>query len=138
MSMTSEDQIDARDRRGNLLVNVKAVMREQDNNLGTLLTCGINIRLNLVGSDAKGPALNHMARVGNWRVGEMLADDSNIYPTTFEKGGAFKNLLVPFGIEHIAAKEGVSHLFDQLSHPVLAKREFPVADHCVRLQQLHG
>ena len=79
-----------------------------------------------------------MARIGNRRIGKMLADDSDIYPAALEEGCALEDLLVPFGIEYIAAKEGISHLLDQLFHPVLTKREFPVADHGIRLQQFHG
>ena len=138
MGVACQDHIDARDRRGDLLVDVKAVMREQDDNLGTCLTRGVDIRLNLVGTNAEGPALDHMARIGNRRIGKMLADNSDIYPAALEEGGALEDLLVPFGIEHIAAKEGVSHLLDQLFHPVLAKGEFPVTDHGIRFQQFHG
>ena len=36
----------------------------------------------------------------------MLADDSDIYPAALEEGCALEDLLVPFGIEYIAAKEG--------------------------------
>ena len=138
MGVACQDHINARDRRGDLLVDVKAVMREQDDDLGTFLACSIDISLDLVGTDAKGPALDHMARIGNWRIGKMLANDRDIHPATLEEGSALEDLLVPFSIEHIAAKEGVSHLLDQLFQPVLAKSEFPVADHGVRLQQLHG
>ena len=113
-------------------------MREQDDNLSAFLTRGVDIRLDLIGTNAEGPALDHMARIGNRRVGKMLADDSDIHPAALEEGGALEDLLVPFGIEHIAAKEGVSHLLDQLFHPVLAKGEFPVADHGIRFQQFHG
>ena len=79
-----------------------------------------------------------MARISYRRIGKMLADDSDIHPATLKEGSALEDLLVPFSIEHIAAKEGVSQLLNQLFHPVLTKSEFPVANHGVRLQQLHG
>ena len=97
--------------------------------------------LHIVVLDAEAPVRNHVARVGDRRVGECLADDRDRNAV---------DLLDDVGLEHrVAEIVGLDVLRDEihlalevvvhdLLDPLCAQREFPVAGHDIDAQQLAG
>ena len=67
----------------------------------------------------------------------MLADNRDLNPTLFKKGGAFKNRLFPFSVKHIAAKEWIIHRFNDFIDPINAEGKFPMPNHCIGLEHRH-
>ena len=95
MSVPAKDNIDASDPAGKLEIDIHAVMRQQDNGISMLgLTHRIDHFLHLGVANAESPIRHEATRMGNWLIGEALADDGNA-PTP--------NLTDDIGLEHSPA-----------------------------------
>ena len=138
MGMAGEDNINAAYGFGDFLVNVKPVMRQQHHNFSAIITGFINVFLNFFRTNTKRPCRDHIAWIGDWRVREMLTNNSNLDPAPFKIFGAFKNTFIPFGVKDIAAQKWIGHFFDDFFNAVLTKSKLPMPNHGIRLQQGHG
>ena len=138
MCVTSQDNINPGNIYSQFLINIKSVMRQQNNNFSPVFTGLIHILLDFIWPDTKGPAFNQMAWIGDWRIGKMLTNYSNLYAAPLKIGCAVKNTFFPFSIKTVTAQERVTHLINQLFHTVFAKGELPMPDHGIRLQRFHG
>ena len=130
MGVAAEDGVDAGDAAGHLQVDVHAVVRQHDDDLGAFGARLVHPFLHAVVADAKAPVRHMVARVGNRRVGEGLADDGDLNAVHF---------LHDVGLEHLVAEVvGDDVLRDEI-HPgfleivvddfhdaVSAKHRFPV------------
>ncbi len=73
--VAAEHGVDAAHARGELEVDVHAVVREEDDDLRALRARRLDVLLERFLLDAEGPLRHEVARVGDRRVGERLADD---------------------------------------------------------------
>ena len=73
--VAAEHGVDAAHARSELEVDVHAVVREEDDDLRALRARGLDVLLERLLLDAEGPLRHEVARVGDRRVGERLADD---------------------------------------------------------------
>ena len=79
MRVAAEDGVDAAHARGHLQVDVHAVVRQHDDHLRALGARRVDGLLHVLFLDAEGPVGDHVARVGDRRVGEGLADDRDLH-----------------------------------------------------------
>ena len=70
----AEDRVDAAHARGELEIHVHAVVRQEHDDLRALGAHFVHQLLQAQLLDAEGPFRDHVARVGDRRVGEGLAD----------------------------------------------------------------
>jgi hypothetical protein len=130
-----------RDARGHLEVDVHAVVREHDNDLGALGAGFVDRLLHVVVLDAEGPVRHHPARVGDRRVGEGLADHGDLDAVHFAQAVGFEHLVAEVrGLDVLGEKFDLALkvLFDDFQHALVAEGELPVRGHHVHAQQLAG
>ena len=77
MRMAAHNRIKAAYSRSHFKVHVHAVMRQQDDNLSALTLHFIDHLLQILFLNTKGPVGREVARIGNRRIGEGLANDGN-------------------------------------------------------------
>ena len=75
--VAAEDGVDAAHARGHLQVDVHAVVRQHHDHLRALAARFVDHLLHVLVLDAEAPVGHHVARVGDRRVGEGLADDGH-------------------------------------------------------------
>ncbi len=136
--MCRQDHVDAADAAGELAVDVEAVMRKQHDQRGAFLARLLDVELEIVLADAERPVRNHPARIGDWRVGQGLADDRDLDAAALDHRHGVERRLVPLGVAHVLRQERELELPDQFFHALGAERELPVPDHRVRLEQRHA
>jgi len=139
--VAAQDGVDAAHAAGHLQVGVHAVVADDDDDLRALGPGLVDHLLHVLVLDAEFPVLDHVARVGDRRVGEGLADDGHRHAV---------HLLDDVGLEHRVAEvqrlDVLGHevelagevLLDDFLHAVHAQRELPVAGHHVDAEQLAG
>ncbi len=125
-------------RRGELAVDVEAVMREQHHQLRAALARFFDIGAHVLLADAERPFRHHPARIGDRRIGEGLAEHGDLHAALLEHLHRLENRLVPFGVAHVEREEREAERLDQLLDARLAIGEFPMAGHGVGLQQRHA
>ncbi len=136
VGVRGENHVDAGNARGELAVDVEAVVRQQHHELRALPARLADARAHLLLADAKTPFRDHPARIGDRRVGKGLAEDRDACPGLVENLVGGKHRLLPFGVANVERQERIAELFRQLLHPLLAVGELPMARHGVGLQQL--
>ena len=125
-------------RRGELAVDVEAVVREQHDQLRAVLARLLDVELEIVLANAERPVRDHPARIGDRRIGQRLADDGDLDAAALDhrhgsNAGSFHSVSRTF-----CARNGNASCLDQLLDPLGAERELPVPDHGVRLEQRHA
>ena len=140
VGMAREDDVDAADHAGHLLVDVETVVAEDDNEISPLGAHLVHHLLHSLVANAEGVFREHPARIRDRHVGEGLADDGDFRTAAVEPriGREGFGRFVPFGIEDVLSQGREADLIDQFQHPVGAKCEFPVEGHGVGLEQAHG
>jgi hypothetical protein len=73
--VATHDGINTFDATGHFQVDIHAVVTDEDDDLDTFATGLVRHLLHVFVLNAKGPVGHHVARVGNRRVGERLAND---------------------------------------------------------------
>ena len=142
VGVAAEDGIDAGDAAGHFEVDVHAVVREHDHDLGAVGARVVHPFLHAVVADAETPVRHHPARVGDRRVGEGLADDGDFHAV---------HLLHDVGLEHLVAEVVgddvlrdeidvgfLEIVVDDLHHPFGAESRFPVRRHDVDAERDAG
>ena len=126
------------DARGELAIDIEAVMRQQHDQCGAVLARLLDVGLQIVLADAERPVRNHPARIGDRRVGERLPDHRDLDAAALDHRHRLEGRLVPFGVADILRQERKPELADDLLDALGAERELPVADHGVGLEQRHA
>ena len=124
--------------RGELAVDVEAVVREQHDELRALAPRLLDIGAHVVLADAERPGRDHPARIGDRRVGKRLPEHGDLHAALLEQLVGVEHRLLPFGVADVLREEREAETVGQFLHPVGAVGELPVAGHGVGLQQLEA
>ena len=138
VGMRGQDDVDALDARGQLAVDVEAVVRQQHDQRRAVLARLVDIDLDIVLANAEGPIRDHPARIGDRRIGQRLSDHGDAHAAALDHRHGIEGGLVPLGVADVLREERKAELADQLLDPIGAEGELPVPDHGVRLQQRHA
>ncbi len=139
--MAAHDGVDAGDAGGHLEVDVHAVVRQHDNDLGALAARLVDHFLHAVVTDAEAPVRHQVARIGDRRVGEGLADDGGRDAVDFLDDVGLEDRFAPFVVDDILGDEidlSLEILLDDFLDALGAIGHFPVRGHDVDAQQFLG
>ena len=125
-------------RRGELAVDVEAVVRQQHHELRAVLARLLDVALQILLADAERPVRDHPARIGDRRVGKGLADHRDLDAAALDHGHRLERRLVPFGVADVLREERKAELLGDRLDALGAERELPMADHGVGLEQRHA
>ena len=137
MGVAGQDHVDAPHPRGHLVIDVKAVMRQADDQIDALRADLVHHLLHPLFADPEAVVGKHPFGVGDRQVRECLPDHGDGQPAPLEDAVSLEGGLVPFRIEDVRAQEGKGQPGHDLAHPVLPERPFPVAGHRVGAQRVH-
>ena len=132
--MAAHDGVDAAHARGHFQVDVHAVMRQHDDDLGALRARLVDHLLHVLFLDAEAPVRRHVARVGDRRVREGLADDRHRHAVHLLDDVRRKHLVAEIGGLDVLRDEidlALEVLADDFLHPLVAQGHFPVRRHDV-------
>ena len=101
------------DARGELAVDVEAVVRQQHDELRAVLARLLDLLAQIVLADAERPVRDHPARIGDRRVGQGLADDRDLDAAALDHRDRLEGRLVPFGVADVLGEERKAELFDE-------------------------
>ena len=138
VGVAGQDHVDAVDPRGELAVDVEAVVRQEHDELRAFLAHLLDIGAHVVLANAERPVRHHPARIGDRRIRERLAEHGDLHAAALEHLVRLEHRLLPVVVADIECEERKVLRLDQLLHPVFAIGEFPVAGHRVGLQELHA
>jgi hypothetical protein len=134
----AEDRVDAAHARGELEVHVHAVVRQQHHHLRALGAHLVHQLLQARFLDAEGPLRDHVARIGDRRVGEGLADHGERNAVHRAQRVGLEDGILEIGGLHVLREElHRRELFlDRRLHALGAVSELPVRGHEVDAQEL--
>ena len=138
MGMATQDGIDTRDTAGHFEVNVHAVMTEHHYHVCTLSPGFIHHDLHVFVLNAKGPVSHHVARIGNGRVGECLANDGAGHTIHFFNDIRLENWISKVLCLDILSKKiyfACKIFFNNFLDAFHAQCEFPMTCHDLDAQQ---
>ena len=138
VGVRGEYDIDAGDPRGQLAVDVEAVVTEQHDEVDARLAHRVHPLADLVLADAEGPVGDQIPGIGDRRVGIGLADDGDTQSRALEDLHGLEDRLVPGGVPDVAGQERKFQLADEFLNPLGAVGEFPVRGHGLDTQRVHG
>ena len=138
MRVRRQDDVNALDPSGKLVVDAKPVMREQDDQRSALLPCLDDGGLQVFLAYAETPVGNQPAGDAECGEGKRLADNSNLDAAAFDHGIGVEDRILPFIVAHVLGEERTAQCLHQFLDAGFAMREFPVAGHRVGLQQLEA
>ncbi|MCY1297115.1 hypothetical protein D9M70_465420 [compost metagenome] len=138
MGVAAEDGIEPAHARGQLQVDVHAVVRQQHHRLRALAACRVDDLLQVFFLDAEGPVRHEIARVGDRRIGEGLADDGHRHAVDLADHVRIEHRVAEVVGLDVLRQEGdlaLEVLVDDLLDAVRAERHFPVRRHHVDAQR---
>ena len=141
MGVTTQNGVEARHPRGQLYIAVGAVVREQNHHLSACGAHFIHLFLQLALLNTESPAGGEVGGVGDWCIGEGLANDRHGYPVDLLKGMARKDRVAKVHVFDVVRDEvdvSVEILINNLRDPISAQRELPMTGHDINTQQLAG
>jgi hypothetical protein len=137
--VAAEDGVHAAHAAGHLQVDVHAVVAEHHHHLCALAARLVDHLLQVVVLDAEAPVGHHVARVGDRRIREGLADDGHRHAIDRADDVGRKDRVAEVGGLDVLRHEvdlALEVLLDDLLHPLHAVGELPMAGHHVHGQQL--
>ena len=139
MGVAREDHVDALHTASHLLVDVKAVVRENDDQLGAHAAHLVDHFLHPLVTDTEGVFREHPARIGDRQIGESLTDNSDLDAAALEElvGSKVFGRFVPLGVENVLAKRRKGEVCNDIANTVATEGEFPVEGHRVGLERVH-
>ncbi len=139
MGVAAEDGVDAAHAGRHFQIDIHAVMRQHDHDLRSRGAGGVDRLLHVVFLDAEGPVGDHVARMGDGRVGEGLADHRNLDAIDLAQDIWLEHRIAEIGGFDVL-RDNVDMageiLFGDFLHAVLAIGAFPVQRHDVHAEQL--
>ena len=137
MGVAGQDDVDALHARGQLAVDVEAVVAQQHHEIDALGPHLGDVGPELVFLDAERPVGDHVARIGDRRVGKGLADHADPEAAALDHAVGLEHRIAPGRVLHVAGEERELQLLDQLLDPLGAVGELPVRGHGVRRERVH-
>jgi hypothetical protein len=138
--VAAQDRVDAAYARGELEVDVHAVVREQHHDLCPLRARGIALLLQFLLLDAERPVRYEVPRVGDRRIGKGLADDRDRHAVDRADRRRLEHRVAEVRRLDVLREEldRAELLLDRLLHSLLAVGELPVPGHHVDAEQPTG
>ena len=136
MRVTWQNDVNARHPRCHFFIDVKTVMRKDNNTLSPRRTNLIHHDLHVFIAYPERIFGKHPARVRDRHVGECLPNHGNTGTTALKHFIRRENFgrLIPFRIKYVLPQSSKRQGFNNFRHPLAAQRKFPVEGHCIRLE----
>jgi hypothetical protein len=140
VGVPAQDRVDAAHARGELEIDVHAVVGKQHHDLRALRPGRVDVLLQFLFLDPHRPIGNEVARVRDGRVRERLPDDRHRHAVDGAGGRRLEHRVAEVGGLHVLRQEldPAELLLDRLLDALLAVGELPVAGHEVDAEVLLG